>query len=487
MPPSCAAEPRPARAGGGRGRRAALPGAITGAFTKAFAGALAGPRFAAGRRVALGAAVLAHLLGPEAAAQPADRVALRDATPRDATLRDAEGEAASARNALGAAARAAREAEERERALASRRAEAGRRAVVAEDALAAAEARLEAAERARAVAEGEAARRAEALAPLIPAMRRLDLWPAETLLAVPAPPEEALRGALVLRGVARRLAEEAAAFRRLRAAADGAAAEAAEQRGRLVAARGAAREAGAAVEAALAEARERRDASRDAEAEATARAAAAAGAARDLRAALERLERESAARAARERAEAARLAREAEAAARREAARRPEATRPDATRSEVPRSEAIRPEAPRSEAPRSAGALRGDPVAAPAGLRPRPGAPVAGAVSREFGSGGSNGQSWSTPPGARVVSPCGGRIVFAGPFRSYGRMLIVDCGAGYHFVLAGLDRLDGEPGQRVGAGEAVGTVGSEGGRGALYVELRRGGQAVDPRGWTGPG
>ena len=66
-------------------------------------------------------------------------------------------------------------------------------------------------------------------------------------------------------------------------------------------------------------------------------------------------------------------------------------------------------------------------------------------------------------------------------------MLIVDCGGGYHFVLAGLDRLDGEPGQRVGAGEAVGTVGGDGGRGSLYLELRRAGQAVDPRGWAARG
>jgi septal ring factor EnvC (AmiA/AmiB activator) len=67
-------------------------------------------------------------------------------------------------------------------------------------------------------------------------------------------------------------------------------------------------------------------------------------------------------------------------------------------------------------------------------------------------------------------------------------MLIVDCGGGYHFVLAGLDRLDAEPGQRVLAGEAVGTVGnaegSGGGRASLYLELRRSGRAVDPAGWT---
>ena len=84
-----------------------------------------------------------------------------------------------------------------------------------------------------------------------------------------------------------------------------------------------------------------------------------------------------------------------------------------------------------------------------------------------------------------------GRVVFSAPFRSYGRLLIVDCGGGYHFVLAGLDRLDAEPGQRVLAGEAVGTLGnagvSGGGRATLYLELRRSGQPVDPAGWTSRG
>ncbi|TPG58985.1 hypothetical protein EAH89_06380, partial [Roseomonas nepalensis] len=123
--------------------------------------------------------------------------------------------------------------------------------------------------------------------------------------------------------------------------------------------------------------------------------------------------------------------------------------------------------------------------------RPTRSAPVAGTVQRDFGEGGANGQTWSASPGARVVSPCGGRVVFAGPFRSYGRMLIVDCGGGYHFVLAGLDRLDAEPGQRVLAGEAVGTLGnpggSGGGRASLYLELRRAGQPVDPGNWTSRG
>jgi septal ring factor EnvC (AmiA/AmiB activator) len=117
---------------------------------------------------------------------------------------------------------------------------------------------------------------------------------------------------------------------------------------------------------------------------------------------------------------------------------------------------------------------------------------VAGTVVRAWGAptdaGPATGISYQAAPNARVVSPCGGRVVFAAPFRSYGRLLIVDCGGGYHAVLAGLDRLDVAVGRRVEMGEPVGVMGDwnpagNGGRPALYVELRRDGQPVDPGPW----
>ena len=64
---------------------------------------------------------------------------------------------------------------------------------------------------------------------------------------------------------------------------------------------------------------------------------------------------------------------------------------------------------------------------------------------------------------------------------------------GYHAVLAGLDRLDTPVGEAVQAGEPVGVMPGwdpkagdpkgGGGRPGLYVELRRGGQPVDPSPW----
>jgi septal ring factor EnvC (AmiA/AmiB activator) len=119
-------------------------------------------------------------------------------------------------------------------------------------------------------------------------------------------------------------------------------------------------------------------------------------------------------------------------------------------------------------------------------------APVAGSVSRNFSdpteSGPASGLTFRTPPNARVVSPCGGRIVFGGSFRSFGLLLIVDCGGGYHFVLAGLERLDVQVGQQVQPGEPVGVMagwepGANNDRPALYIELRRGGVPVNPSPW----
>jgi septal ring factor EnvC (AmiA/AmiB activator) len=118
----------------------------------------------------------------------------------------------------------------------------------------------------------------------------------------------------------------------------------------------------------------------------------------------------------------------------------------------------------------------------------RSGAPVAGPVVGRFGettdAGRATGVSYAPPPAALVSAPCKGRIDFAGPFRSYGNMVILDCGGGYRFVLAGLDRIDTQPGTNVRAGQPVGRMpdfspGAHG-RPTLYVQLRRGSDAIDP-------
>ena len=75
----------------------------------------------------------------------------------------------------------------------------------------------------------------------------------------------------------------------------------------------------------------------------------------------------------------------------------------------------------------------------------------------QFG-GQSKGIVLETRQGAQVTSPCDGWIVYAGEFRSYGQLLIINAGGGYHVLLAGLSQIDVQPGQFVLAAEPVGTM-----------------------------
>jgi septal ring factor EnvC (AmiA/AmiB activator) len=112
---------------------------------------------------------------------------------------------------------------------------------------------------------------------------------------------------------------------------------------------------------------------------------------------------------------------------------------------------------------------------------------------RAFGddddSGGkAKGISIRTRVGAQVVAPADGEVVFAGPFRGFGRLLIIAVGEDYHALLGGLDRIDAEVGQAVLAGEPVGTMqGSPKGAPTLYFELRRKGQPINPLPWLAAG
>lgn len=309
----------------------------------------------------------------------------------------------------------------------------------------------------RAAAEARLARHSEALAALLPLMERLALFPAETLLAMPGPAEQTLRGLGVLRGMARRLEAEAQAVRTEQAglAADQRALD--ESLPGLRAAEAAQSAQARALDEQIGAARQVRRQAEDAGVEAQQRAAAEAARADSLRAAVVSLE------GARARAE--------------------QQAREDGARAERERREVAAGEARRREAA----------LARPngAGLE-RPGQlvmPVAGTVVRGWGeqtdAGPATGVSYRPAPQARVVAPCAGRVRFSGPFRSYGALLILDCGGGYAFVLAGLARLDVAVGAAVLAGEPVGAMPgwdatSAAARPALYVELRRDGQAVNP-------
>lgn len=126
--------------------------------------------------------------------------------------------------------------------------------------------------------------------------------------------------------------------------------------------------------------------------------------------------------------------------------------------------------------------------------------PVAGVPVARFGEadgfGGTlRGISIAARPGAQVTSPSDGWIVYSGPFRSYGQLLIMNVGGGYHVILAGLDRISVELGQFVLAGEPVGIMGRAASAGptlvagvssdrpVLYVEFRKDGTSIDPGPW----
>lgn len=116
-------------------------------------------------------------------------------------------------------------------------------------------------------------------------------------------------------------------------------------------------------------------------------------------------------------------------------------------------------------------------------------APVLGAITRHFGdatdAGAATGITYQPAPGALVVAPCGGRVVYAGTFRSFGILLIIDCGGGTHVVLSGFERLDAQVGRGVASGAPVGVMPgwnphASKPRPLLYVEVRRAGRVIDP-------
>jgi len=130
----------------------------------------------------------------------------------------------------------------------------------------------------------------------------------------------------------------------------------------------------------------------------------------------------------------------------------------------------------------------------PALLRPFPRRgpitfPARGQITRRYGENTgygntSRGITIATRPAARIIAPHDGRVVFAGPFRGYGQILIIEHDGGYHTLLAGLAQVDGTVGQWLLAGEPVGVMArSKDGTPQLYVELRRRGQPVNPQPW----
>ncbi len=123
--------------------------------------------------------------------------------------------------------------------------------------------------------------------------------------------------------------------------------------------------------------------------------------------------------------------------------------------------------------------------------------PVSGVRIREFGApdklgGTEKGLTIATRAGAQVTSPCDGWVVYAGTFRNYGQVLILNAGGGYHVVLAGMERISVDVGQFVLTGEPVAVMGGRAtaaslaagsNQPVLYVEFRKDGTSIDPSPW----
>jgi murein hydrolase activator len=138
------------------------------------------------------------------------------------------------------------------------------------------------------------------------------------------------------------------------------------------------------------------------------------------------------------------------------------------------------------------------PAVAFAAMRGRLHLPVNGVRIREFGGadgvgGTQKGLSIASRAGAQITSPCDGWVVYSGPFRSYGQLLILNAGGGYHVLLAGMERISVDLGQFVLTGEPVAVMGSGSQVSAavatrskqpvLYVEFRKDGTPIDPSPW----
>jgi murein hydrolase activator len=125
--------------------------------------------------------------------------------------------------------------------------------------------------------------------------------------------------------------------------------------------------------------------------------------------------------------------------------------------------------------------------------------PVSGEKVLGFGDpdgfgGAAQGISLAARPGTPVLAPADGWVVYSGPFRSYGQILILNVGDGYHIVLTGMERVNVGLGQFVLAGEPVAVMGATklasiadvdhtSAQPILYVEFRKDGNAIDSAPW----
>lgn len=116
--------------------------------------------------------------------------------------------------------------------------------------------------------------------------------------------------------------------------------------------------------------------------------------------------------------------------------------------------------------------------------------PARGRLLKQFGNPKKAGLKWrgvliGAAPGSRVNAVSGGKIVFADRLRNLGLLLIIDHGDGFLSLYGHNQDLLKTTGERVQTGEQIATVGDSGGQRdtALYFEIRKGKQPLNPAEW----
>jgi murein hydrolase activator len=395
-------------------------------------------------------------------------LALADASPKDEAarkLRTTERARAQTVAAQLQSARKAKEAEAREASLAAQRVQAAAKLRAIESNVAVAAKKVQDAAAEQKAAEDEVTERTGDLSAMLPTALRMSLYPSETLLAVqtttskaaPAPPDKAVEGLMATQGVSAEVARQVIALRAQQAAAKKLAQDVEKHKADLAAERARQAQAAAALDKQISEAGQAHEAALDEGAMAAQAASVLAAKADDLRSAIAAMD-------------------EAERQARQHAA-----------------EEAALAENQRQQDKAAAARARQAALSRPAGPGLTTAMPkvtlVAGEITKLWGSpaedGPATGITYSVAPAATVTSPCMGRVAFAAPFRSYGRLMIIECGGGYDFVMAGMARMDQAVGRPVRPGEPIGRMADYDPAHTadvpkLYVELRRNGQPINP-------
>jgi septal ring factor EnvC (AmiA/AmiB activator) len=317
------------------------------------------------------------------------------------------------------------------------------------------------------------ARRDKQMGHALMALERLALHPGDSLTLSPLAPDDAVRAAILLRAAVPAISASSQSLQKELADLYRQRSEIVTQKEQVAAEAAALADKRLKLEAMIETKTERQTSVAARSADVAARVTDLAQQAEDLRALFAKLAEEKA-----KRQEAALAARKAEAEKRAAAIREAK---------EKADSEIVTVARPAVPAPPHADDdAAGRPFSKARGTLPLP---AVGKIAARYGQtspgGTTKGITIATRPGATVVAPYDGVVAFAGPFRGYGKLIIIEHSEGYHTLIAGMARIDTSVGQRVLAGEPIAAMAGEGGP-TLYVELRKDGQPINPMPWLSP-